>query len=178
MPFMNIKDGYISKKVTFDTQDSLDEKIDRLMSMMRKLTAQDDDQNKQFKPKYIKAKEGERQEISMIAAMVREIIKIDIGQIVETGEYHSVVEYKMDRIIVTDQGIIRTIEVILEEETLDKISFQIKITEVKIIEADTEEIIEMIIMEGVEVGLGIDIILIIAGTIEAAVGIDQVQEPV
>ena len=25
-PFMNIKDGYISKKVTFDTQDSLDEK--------------------------------------------------------------------------------------------------------------------------------------------------------
>ena len=38
MPFMNIKDGYISKKVTFDTQDSLDEKIDRLMSMMNKLT--------------------------------------------------------------------------------------------------------------------------------------------
>ena len=25
-PFMNIKDGYISKKLTFDTQDSLDEK--------------------------------------------------------------------------------------------------------------------------------------------------------
>ena len=46
MPFMNIKDGYTSKKVTFDTQDSLDEMIDRLMSMMGKLTAQDDDQNK------------------------------------------------------------------------------------------------------------------------------------
>ena len=26
IPFMNIKDGYISKKVTFDTKDSLDEK--------------------------------------------------------------------------------------------------------------------------------------------------------
>ena len=48
-PFMNIKDRYISKKVTFDTQDSLEEKIDRLTSMISKLTAQDDNQNKQFK---------------------------------------------------------------------------------------------------------------------------------
>ena len=55
-PFMNIKDGCISKKVTFDTQDSLDEKIDRLMSMMGKLTSQDDDQNKQFKPNIYQSK--------------------------------------------------------------------------------------------------------------------------
>ena len=41
--FMNIKDGYISKKATFGTQDSLDEKIDRLTSLMNKLTARDDD---------------------------------------------------------------------------------------------------------------------------------------
>ena len=33
-----------------DTQGSLDEKIDRLTSMMSKLTAQDDNQSKQFKP--------------------------------------------------------------------------------------------------------------------------------
>ena len=43
-PFMNIKDRYISKKVTFDTQDSLDEKLDRLTSMISKLTAQNDNQ--------------------------------------------------------------------------------------------------------------------------------------
>ena len=55
MPFMNIKDGNISKKVT-DTQDSLDENIDRLVSMMSKLTAQDDDQIKQFKPKIYQSK--------------------------------------------------------------------------------------------------------------------------
>ena len=60
MPFVNMKDGDISKKVTFDTQDSLDEKIDRLTSMMNKLAAQDDNQTKQFKPKYIKAKEEDR----------------------------------------------------------------------------------------------------------------------
>ena len=49
-PFMNIKDGYNSKKVTFHMQDSLDDKIDKLTSMMSKLTAQDNNQDKQFKP--------------------------------------------------------------------------------------------------------------------------------
>ena len=45
---MNIKDGSISKNVTFITQGSLDEETDRLMSMMSKLAAQEDSQNKQF----------------------------------------------------------------------------------------------------------------------------------
>ena len=35
----------------------------------------------------------------MISAMVVGIIKIDIGQIAEIGEYHLVVEYNIDRII-------------------------------------------------------------------------------
>ena len=48
---MNIKDGYDSKKVIFDTQDGLEEKMDRLTSMMSKLTTQDDKQNKQFQAK-------------------------------------------------------------------------------------------------------------------------------
>ena len=51
MSFMNIKHGYISKEVTFNTHDSSGEKIDKLRSMMSKLTAQDDDQVKQFKLK-------------------------------------------------------------------------------------------------------------------------------
>ena len=55
-PFMNIKDGHISKKVTFDTQDGLDDNIDRITSMISKLTAQDDNQNKQFKPKMYHSK--------------------------------------------------------------------------------------------------------------------------
>ena len=68
-------------------------------------------------------------------------------------------EYIMDRIIRTHQGIIRTIEVTLEEEILEEICDQIII-----IEVDIEEIIKMIIMKEVEVGLGIDNILIIEGT--------------
>ena len=49
---MNVRDGYKSKNVvTFDTQKRLDDKIDKLTSMMRKLTAQGNNQNKQLKPK-------------------------------------------------------------------------------------------------------------------------------
>ena len=38
---MNVRDGYNSKKVvTFDIQNRLDDKIDKLTSVMSKLTAQ------------------------------------------------------------------------------------------------------------------------------------------
>ena len=56
-PFMSIKDGYSSKKVAFDMHDSLDDKIDRLTSMMSTLTAQDDNLNKHFKPKIYQGKQ-------------------------------------------------------------------------------------------------------------------------
>ena len=121
--------------------------------------------------KYIKVKGEDRQGIKIMA---REIIKIDTGQIVDIGEYHSVEEYNMHRIVETDQGIIRTIKVILEEEIAEGISEQIRITEVKIIEVDIDESIEVIIMKEVEVGLGIDNIPIIEAMKEATVGLDQV----
>ena len=58
----------------------------------------------------------------------------------EIGEYHSMVEYSMDRINETDQGIIRTIKVNLEEEILEKICDpQIRIMEVKNLEVDIEK---------------------------------------
>ena len=46
---MSIKDSY-NKKATFDTQDGLEVKIDRLTVMMGKLTARENGINKQFKP--------------------------------------------------------------------------------------------------------------------------------
>ena len=55
--FMNIRSGYNNKKVvTFDTQDRLDDKIDKLLSMISKLKAQGYNQNKQFKPKIYQTK--------------------------------------------------------------------------------------------------------------------------
>ena len=48
-PFMSIKDNY-NKKVTFDTWDRLEDKIDKLTIMMGKLAARDKGANRQFKP--------------------------------------------------------------------------------------------------------------------------------
>ena len=77
---MNIRDGYNSNKVImFDTQDRLDNKIDKLTSMMSKLTAQGSNKINHLNPKFIKAKGEDKEEIIKIKA----IIKIDIDQIVE-----------------------------------------------------------------------------------------------
>ena len=54
--FMSIKDSYANKKFTFNTKDGLEEKIDRLATMMSKLTAQDDESNKQFTRKIYQGK--------------------------------------------------------------------------------------------------------------------------
>ena len=55
---MNIQGGYSSSKkvVTFDTQDKLDDKVDKIMSMISKLTAQSSSQNRPFKPKIYQGK--------------------------------------------------------------------------------------------------------------------------
>ena len=45
IPFMSIKDSY-NKKVTFDTWDQLEEKIDKLTDMMGKLAARDNGTNR------------------------------------------------------------------------------------------------------------------------------------
>ena len=88
--------------------------------------------------KFSKVNGEDRQGIFMVKIMVREIIKIDTDQIMEIAEYHSVVEDNMDRIVEMDKGIIGTIEVTLEDEILEEISEQIRITEVKIIEVDID----------------------------------------
>ena len=67
-PFMNIRDGYNSKKlVTFDIQDKLDDHLVKITSMMNKLTAQGNNQNRSFKPKFTKAKEEDKQEIKALS---------------------------------------------------------------------------------------------------------------
>ena len=55
---MNIQEGYNSNKkvVTFNTQDRLGDKIDKLTSMMSKLTAQCSSQNRLFKSKIYQGK--------------------------------------------------------------------------------------------------------------------------
>ena len=105
----------IVRKSHFDSCNSLEEKIDRLMSMMSKLTALNDGHNTHFKPKIYQSRRRGQTRNFYDQNLIREVIKIEIDQIVEIGKYHSVVEYSMDRIIEIDQGTIRITEVTLEE---------------------------------------------------------------
>ena len=47
--FMSIKEGF-GKRVTFNTTDGIEQKMDKLMVMMSKLVMEDKGQNRQFKP--------------------------------------------------------------------------------------------------------------------------------
>ena len=58
-PFMNIKDGS-NKRVTFNTMDSREQKIDKLMVMVGKLVT-DGGQNKPFKPRVYQTNRGRGQ---------------------------------------------------------------------------------------------------------------------
>ena len=123
---------------------------------MSKLTAQGNNQNKQFKPKiYHGKRRGQTRNY-----YDQGIIKIGIDQIVEIGKYHSWVEVSMDRIIEECHNMSMLIEVTLGETILE----ECKIIEVKILEVDIELIIEMTILEEVEVDLGKDNTQIILNT--------------
>ena len=100
--------------------------------------------------RYIKTNGEDNQEIFMIKMiMIREITKIDIGQIMEIEEHQAEVEVNMGKIIEEDHIMSIIIEIATEETILEIC----KIIEVKILDVDTERIIEIIILEEVGVGL-------------------------
>ena len=59
-PFMNIRDSQ-GKKVSFNIQNDLEHKIDRLMVMMDKLVTEDDGHSKPFKPQIYQPGRGRNQ---------------------------------------------------------------------------------------------------------------------
>ena len=64
--------------------------------------------------RYFRIREEDRQGISM--TYMTGIIKIDVDQMVEIGEFHLVVGYNADKSIKISQGMIRTVEVTLGED--------------------------------------------------------------
>ena len=71
-------------------------------------------------PRYTKVEEEERVETFMIDVfIIREVIKIDIDQIVEIEGFNLVVEYNMDRIMKVHQGMNKIIEMTIEEVILE-----------------------------------------------------------
>ena len=164
---MNIRDGYNSKKVvTFDMQDRLDDKIDKLTSMISKLTAQGSNENKQFKPKIYQGKrrgqtrkyydQGNYQ--NTYRSNSEERRKSIRGKAPNGQNERGRSQYVNNRMTLGEK--------ILEEQ---------KIIEVKILQVDIEVIIVMITLEEVEVDLGRDNIqVILDGMIEVGV-VDQDQ---
>ena len=85
-PFISIKDNH-NRRVSFDAQEKLGDKIDKLMVMIGKLAATDSRSDRQFKPQIYQGKGRGQIEVTMIdAIMISEVIRIGIGQIVETGD--------------------------------------------------------------------------------------------
>ena len=67
--------------------------------MMSKLTAQDDGQNKQFKPKIFQSmRGGQTRNFYGKCNYNQRIIRIGIDQTVEIEEFHLVVQYNVDEI--------------------------------------------------------------------------------
>ena len=58
---VKVKHSY-NKKVTFDTQDTLEDKIDKLTAIMGKLVAGDSEVNRHLNLRFIKAKEEDKVE--------------------------------------------------------------------------------------------------------------------
>ena len=58
-PFMSIREG-TDKRVSFDTRDKLEDKIDKLMVVMSKLAVTDNHQRRPFKPQIYKSREQSR----------------------------------------------------------------------------------------------------------------------
>ena len=109
---MNISDGYNSSKrvVSFDTQDRLDDKLDKITSTMSKLTAHSSNQNRPFKP-YMKEKGEDKLDIIIIKID----INVGIDQTVLIGECHIEVEVSMDKITEEGCSMIKIIEVIFRK---------------------------------------------------------------
>ena len=138
---MSRKDNH-SRRVTFDTREELEDKIDTLAVMIGKFAARDRGSSRQLKSKFTKAKEEDRiEEIMIDAIMVSEIIKIDVGQTVET-------EGSIDKIEV-DQDMEKHIEVKILEVTQE----HIKTLKDRVVEESTGITIEMKV---IAIGTGLE----------------------
>ena len=119
---MSIKDSYNNKEVTFDTQDGLEDKIDRLTVMMSKLAAKDNGTNKQFKSQIYQSKRrGQTKYFYNKCKYDKETIRIGIDQIGEVEESNLSVEFSTYKIIEVDQDMNKTIGMTIGEEILEVI---------------------------------------------------------
>ena len=155
----------------FYSQDRLDDKLDKIISMMSKSTAQGSSQNRLLNLKFNKEKGEDKLEIIAIRIDTR----IGIDQTVVIRECHVEVEPSVEKIIEEGHSMIKIREVTLGKEILE----EYQIIEVKILGVDIEVTLGMTVLEEVAVGLEKDSIqVMLGGMIEVTVDQDQIQEQV
>ena len=180
---MSIKESHNNKRVTFDTQGGLEDKIDRLTVMMSQLVTKDDGTNKQFKPQiyqskrrgqsrnfYDKCNYDQRNYQNRYRSNSRDRRIQFSGRIHYEQNYRGRPRYGQGFIGMT-----------LGEEILEVMQEHIKvrILEDRTIEEDIEEIIGMRTMTEKEIGVGLEkdhIQTIVEGETGVVVIVDQGQD--
>ena len=119
--------------------------LDKITSMMSKLTAQGIVRTDHLNLKFINEKGEDKLEIIIMKIDT----KVGIDQTVVIGECHIEVELSMHKIIEEGHSMIKITEVILGKEILEKC----KITDIRILEVDIEVTLGMTKLEEVQVGL-------------------------
>ena len=117
-PFMNIQEGSGNNKkiVSFDMQDMLDNKIDKLTSMMSKFSTQGSNQNRPFKPKIYQERE-EKVEIIIMTEVGNRIV---LDQLVVIGIEDQIIEIDLsiNKTMEKDLNMVRIIEEEFKERKL------------------------------------------------------------
>ena len=115
------------------------------MVIIVKLAARDSGSGRQFNPQIYQGKKEDKIEVAIIdAVMISEVIKINIGQIVKTGD-------SIDKTEV-DLGMNK----IIEEDILEVMQGCIKIMKDKTVEENTEIITEMKVIAELKIETGLE----------------------
>ena len=105
-PFMSIRDGY-SKRVTFEATDDIEQKIDKLMTMMGNLVTEDEGQSKPFKPWVYQS--------NRVRNKIEVDIKVGVGLIMHIGDAQYLIwtlEVRWDIILIAEVIMVIMCEVI------------------------------------------------------------------
>ena len=103
---MSIKDSH-SRNVSFDTRDELGDKIDKLVVMIGKLATRDSRSGSNLNYKSTKVEVEDKTEVTMSDVIViSKVIRINIDQIVETGDSKDSIEVGLGMNIIVGEEIL------------------------------------------------------------------------
>ena len=110
-PFMNLRDSQ-SKKVLFNMQDNLEQKIDKLKVMMDKLVTEGDGCSKPFRPQIYQSGRGRNQNRGNFVADLEVMHTEDVCHTIKILELDIGITLILEEILVIIIGVVRDIGII------------------------------------------------------------------